>query len=220
MGYTRIMKIGIFDSGRGARFVAEKLSHLLPDLDYIIVDDQPHAPYGNRSLGDVARLTKAAIQPLLADCPIIIIACNSATAAAIDQLRRDYPEKIFIGFEPMIKPAALTSKTRRITLLATNATSSSPRTRQLIKQFAKDIIIDTPDTRSWASLIDAHNGDSIDLKAVASSIRAGSDTVIIGCTHYTDLTTRLAEYFPTVRLLEPTEAIARQLKRSLKLEPR
>ncbi len=205
------MTIGIFDSGRGGQFVAEKLRTILPDHDYIVIDDRDHAPYGERTLEDVAQLTDAAIQPILASCDIIVLACNTATVGAISMLREKYPNTTFVGFEPMIKQAALQSKTGHITLLATAATASSPRTKELTALYAPDIIIDTPDTTGWASMIDAGRADDIDLSEIAASIQDGSDTIIIGCTHYLALIERIESNYPSAPILEPTEAVARRI---------
>lgn len=206
-----MMNIGIFDSGLGGRLVAARLGQLLPEHTYDIIDDRAHAPYGERSYDEIAQLTEAAIQPLLARCQVIVIACNTATAAAITQLRERYPNHHFIGFEPMIKQAAATSQSQHVTLLATQATAQSVRTRELAQRYAADIQIDTPSTRGWAAAIDAGVPESIDLSEVVDSVEHGSDVIIIGCTHYIALEVRLAALHPGVTILEPTTAVARQL---------
>lgn len=205
------MKLGIFDSGRGGELVAEKLSTLLPAYEYEVINDLPHAPYGERSYDEIRILTDQAIQPLL-DCDIVIIACNTATAAAIDFLRDKYPNKTFVGFEPMIKPASATSQTGHITLLATKATAYSQRTNQLVATYAQKFIIDKPATFGWASHIDTNQVSAITFEEVAESINNGSDTIIIGCTHYIALIPQLKRLFPTVTILEPTEAVAKQIE--------
>jgi glutamate racemase len=203
------MRIGIFDSGRGGMFVAEKLRILAPNFDYIVVNDTEHAPYGERTHDDIQALTRAAIQPLIASCPVIILACNTATAAAIDELRIHYPMTQFLGFEPMIKSATTLSKNHHITLLATHATVHAPRTRTLIQNFAANCIVDAPDTTDWAWLIDQNRTDEIDLSKVEKSIRDGSDQIIIGCTHYIALEDRLRKF--GANALEPTASVAKRL---------
>lgn len=204
------MKIGIFDSGSGGRFVAQKLHKLLPDHDYTVIDDREHAPYGERSYEEIRELTHAAIQPIL-DSDVIVVACNTATAAAITSLRETYPGKVFVGFEPMIKPAAAVTKTQRITLLATYATAHSTRTNELIALHAPDITIDRINTLDWARKIDHNQTDDIALDEVAASIAASSDTIIIGCTHYIALMPRLRKLFSGVTILEPTSAVANRI---------
>ena len=207
------MNIGIFDSGTGGTLVAKQLERLVPEHTYLVVDDKQHAPYGERSLDEVALLTDVAIQPLIKKCSMIVIACNTSTAACIDQLRRDYPSIRFVGFEPMIKQAALVSKNRHFTLLATKATASSPRTKSLIERFAPDYLVDIPATSGWATAVDNASQDSIDLSEVNKSIENGSDTIIIGCTHYSALSDRISLLHPHVAILDPTEAVSRQIKR-------
>ncbi len=204
------MKIGVFDSGNGAKFVAQKLQTLIPEHEYIVVNDPEHAPYGERTYADIRALTHAAIAPLIDQCEIIVIACNTATAAAIESLRQTYPDTTFVGFEPMVKPAAELTHTGHFTLLATHATAHSTRTNQLIENYAAGLRIDIPDTTGWARAIDHESADAIDLESVRQSIADGSDTIIIGCTHYIALQSKLESLGATV--LEPTEAVARQLQ--------
>lgn len=205
------MKIGVFDSGRGGEFVADGLKKLLPEHEYIVVNDRQHVPYGSRTNSEVLQLTEAAIQPLLIDCPIIVIACNTATMAAISELRADHPNTRFVGIEPMVKPAAIVSTTRHITVLATPLTLQSSRYRHLINEYAPEVTIDEPSAAGWAAAIEAGSGDAIDFSELAQSIKSGSDTIVVACTHYITLLPRMQREFPGVTILQPTEAIARQI---------
>lgn len=207
------MHIGIFDSGDGGRFVMEKLQSFLPQHTYHRVADPEHAPYGKRSFDDIRRLLDNAIQPLIPICPIIVIACNTATAAGIDVLRQRYPQTVFIGFEPMIKPAARISQSKKIALLATHATQTAERTKQLIAAYAADCTITTVDTSDWAYKIDHQQTEHIDVSAVVAFVAAGGDTIIIGCTHYIALIPTLSELCPQAHILEPTEAVAGEISR-------
>lgn len=207
------MTIGIFDSGNGGRFVEEKLATIFPQTRFMRVADTKNAPYGERTYAEVARLCETAIQPLLAQCPIIIIACNTATVAAIESLRKKYPDTTFLGFEPMIKPAANLTKTNQIILLATRATATSPRTRALIKQYASGITVNSANTVGWATAIDTNKTAEINLDEVRKYVALGSDVIILGCTHYAALEETLSSMFPNVTILEPTAAVARQLTR-------
>lgn len=204
------MKIGIFDTGTGGELVAKRLKKLLPQHSYITAIDREHAPYGNRSPEEIIMLTNAAIQPLLS-CDIIVLACNTATTIAIQPLRQHYPSVRFVGFEPMVKPAAALTKSRHITLLATNATKQSQRLRALIDQYASDVHIDTPDTSTWAYMIDQGLTSDIVLNEVATSVAHGSDIIILGCTHYLALEERLRHQFPHCLIIEPTANIAKRI---------
>ncbi len=204
------MKIGIFDTGTGGELVAKRLRKLLPQHLYITAIDREHAPYGNRSPEEIITLTDAAIQPLLS-CDIIVLACNTATTIAIQPLRQCYPNVRFIGFEPMIKPAATLTKSHHITLLATDTTRQSQRLHALIGEYAAGIHIDTPDTRTWARMIDQGLTDDIALGEVATSVAHGSDIIILGCTHYLALEKRLSHQFPHCLIIEPTVNIAKRI---------
>src|SRR5690606_15571961 len=101
------MKLGVFDSGIGGETIAASLRIAFPKAEIEVVNDRKNVPYGSKSTEQIIILTDAAIQPLLTlSCDVIILACNSASAAAIETLRATYPEQKFIGLEPMIKPAA------------------------------------------------------------------------------------------------------------------
>ena len=204
------MKIGIFDTGTGGKLVAKRLKKLLPQHSYITAIDREHAPYGNRSPEEIIMLTDAAIQPLLS-CDIIVLACNTATAISIRLLRQRYPNVHFVGFEPMVKPAAALTKSCHITLLATNATKQSQRLHALINQYASDVRIDTPDTSTWAYMIDQGLTSDIMLNEVATSVAHGSDIIILGCTHYLALEERLRHQFPHCLIIEPTANIAKRI---------
>ena len=206
------MKVGVFDSGKGGECIADGLRKLLQEHEYMVVNDREHVPYGSRSDKEVVVLTDAAIQPLLATgCEIIVIACNTATMAAIGTLRATYPTIKFVGIEPMVKPAALVSKTGRIAVLATPLTLQSRRYRQLVETHANGTIISEPNTAGWAAAIEYGQADEIALDELDELIANGCDTVVLACTHYLALQARMVETFPGVTILEPTEAIARQI---------
>ena len=208
------MKIGVFDSGRGGEFIAEGLRKLLPEHEFIVANDREHVPYGSREDSEIIKLTTKAIQPLLeAHCPIVVIACNTATMAAIISLRAQFPETKFVGIEPMVKPAAAISKAHHATVLATPLTLKSDRYQHLLREYASELKIDQPNAAGWAAAIEHGEANAISFDEVAVSIASGSDTLILACTHYITLKERLQAHFPGVNILEPTEAIARQVTR-------
>lgn len=214
------MKLGVFDSGIGGEAVAAALQREFPHAEIITVNDRAHVPYGGRSKAEVTLLTHAAIQPLLqADCDSIIIACNTATALAIDTLRNAYPEQLFIGLEPMIKAAAATTKSGIIAVCATPATLASSRYNQLAETYATGIRIIEPNCRDWAHMIenDALNRQLIK-QTVDTACEHGADVIVLGCTHYhwiKDLIVEVAAGRAVV--LEPSEAIARRVTELLQL---
>ena len=206
------MNIGVFDSGRGGEFIAEGLKKLLPEHEYIVVNDREHVPYGSRTTGEVTALTDSAIQPLLdASCEIIVIACNTATMAAITTLRATYPATKFVGIEPMLKPAAAMSQTAHIAVLATPLTLQSKRYRQLVADYTNGVKVSEPNTAGWATAIEHNTPSQISFVELQELITAGCDILVLACTHYLALHSLLAHEFPHVQVLEPTEAIARQV---------
>lgn len=206
-----VMRIGIFDSGLGGDLVAARLKTLLPQYVYIAVHDRDHLPYGTRTLEDIVQLTDSAIQPLLqAGCSIIVLACNTATAAAIEELRTRYPNISFVGYEPMLKPAAKLTHAGVITILATPATLSSARYSNLKKQWAADIRVEEPDCSDWADTIErGRKPDSFD-DVIDQINRSGSDIVILGCTHYLAMEHDIRQCTGS-RVLEPTGSVARRI---------
>ena len=205
------MQIGVFDSGKGGAFVADRLRQLVPSCTFVLVDDSVNVPYGSRPSSEVIELTDRAIQPLLATCPIIIIACNTATTAGIHELRRRHPNTAFIGIEPMLKPARARSKTGHITVLATPGTLRSKRYQELKQLFAHASTVDEPATNDWARKIEDGLAHELDLSALHSSVRKGSDTLVLACTHYIGIKDYLQKVYPAVAILEPSEAIAERL---------
>ena len=207
------MQIGVFDSGKGGELVADGLRALLPHHNYTVINDRDHVPYGSRSNEEIIELTDSALTPLYGSCPIIVIACNTATMAALGKLRSRHPNTLFIGTEPMIKPANELSKTRRITVLATPLTLASERYKLLKESYGEGLTIDEPTTHHWAKHIEFDEKDVIDFNAVNESVRNGSDTIILACTHYLAIKHKLESELKDVTILEPTDAIARQIER-------
>lgn len=133
--------------------------------------------------------------------------------AAIISLRVQFPRTKFVGIEPMVKPAATISKTHHATVLATPLTLKSNRYQHLLREYASELTIDQPNAAGWAAAIESGKADTISFDEVAESVASGSDTLILACTHYITLKNRLQARFPGVNILEPTEAIARQVMR-------
>lgn len=205
------MRIGVFDSGKGGRLVAARLEALLPGHEWIIVDDIENVPYGEKDRKTIIALTEQAIAPLITECPIVVIACNTATTAAISTLRERYPSTHFVGVEPMIKPAAMQSISRHITMLATPYTLTSTRYHDLKVTYGSGVRIDEPTTKGWPKYIDDGKRERIDFSGLDTSVANGSDTIVIACTHYLDLLPTLSARYPGASLLEPCEALARRI---------
>ncbi len=217
-----IMKLGVFDSGIGGRAVAASLRLSFPEAELMIVDDHENVPYGSKTPQQILRLTDAAIQPLLtAQCDIIILACNSASAAAIEQLRLRYPTQAFIGLEPMVKPAAALTKSGTIAVCATPATLASERYHRLVKKYGQGIRILEPDCSQWATMIENNQINRAQIeRTINGCCEQGADVIVLACTHYhwiKDLITEVADGRAAV--IEPSEAIGRRVRQILDLHP-
>ncbi|MEO7904404.1 MAG: aspartate/glutamate racemase family protein [Candidatus Saccharimonadales bacterium] len=216
------MKLGVFDSGIGGEAVAAALRVSFPDAQVITVNDRLHVPYGDRSSSEVILLTNAAIQPLLREqCDVIILACNTATALAIQTLRSAYPQQQFIGIEPMIKTAAARTKSGIVAVCATPATLASERYDQLLADYGAGIRILEPNCRDWARMIENNLLEhQLIRQTVTTMCDQGADVIVLGCTHYhwiKDLIVETAGDRAVV--IEPSDAIGRRVQQLLSGEP-
>jgi len=207
------MRIGVFDSGIGGEAVAASLALSIPDAIITTVNDKAHVPYGNRDQQDIINLTNLALQPLLGNQDIIVIACNSATAAAIEWLRATYPDQIFVGLEPMVKPAVEQSRTGIIAVCATPATLASQRYTTLKKKYLDDTICLEPNCRNWASMIESSTIDrSIIEIEIDDVLQSGADVIVLACTHYHWIRSLIEEIVKgRATVLDPSEAIANRI---------
>ena len=136
------MKVGFFDSGIGGTCILRAFRKLCPDVATEYLADSAHCPYGNRPPEEIVRLSVANTEELLRrGCDVIVVACNTATAAAIDHLRAHWPDVPFVGIEPALKPAALKSKTGVVGVLATAGTFHGRLYNETKAKFARDVTV-------------------------------------------------------------------------------
>lgn len=208
------MKIGVFDSGIGGKSIADRLALDYPTAEVIYVNDRKNVPYGTRSQEEIIRLTDVAIQPLLeAKCDGIVIACNTATAAAIEALRKKYPATPFIGLDPMIKPAVALTKSSVIAVCATPSTLASNRYNDIKQQFASGIRIIEPDCSDWASMVEHSQIDTIKITEVVKNIcESGADVIVLACTHYHWIKDTIIEAAQgRAIVIDPSESISKRV---------
>jgi glutamate racemase len=214
------MRIGVFDSGIGGEAVAANLRQQFPAYEVLRVSDQAHVPYGTRSPADILHLTTVAIQPLIqADCDIIVIACNTASAAALPQLRLDFPNELFIGFEPMIKPAARRSKSKVVAVFATPATLASSSYKRLKSLHGARIQFVEPDCSDWASLIERNQMTREHIDSIVDyCLSEHADVIVLACTHYHWIFEEIqAACGDSAIVIEPTQAIIQRVRDLLEL---
>lgn len=182
--------IGVFDSGVGGLSVLRAIRLRLPSASLRYVADSAHAPYGEKSTDFIRdRAERIATHLIDQGATVIVVACNTATAVAIDELRRHWPACRFVGVEPGVRPAVAASRIRRVGVMATDATLRSERFRALVAREAGHCTIHLQACSGLAAAIEQREFDEpVLLELVqrhASALReAGVDVVALGCTHY------------------------------------
>lgn len=211
--------VGILDSGIGGLTVWSAIKARMPQLPCLYVADQAHLPYGPRPQTEIRALVSELSEQLLeAGARLIVLACNTASAAALSHLRTRFPDTPFVGMEPAVKPAALHTRTGVVGLMATRGTLQGELLRTTAARFAGTVKIVSSECPGLAEAIEA-GADSAVLRARLDEIlepmrAAGVDTVVLGCTHYPLIASTLTQVLgPTVHLIDPAPAIARQVER-------
>lgn len=213
-------RIGVFDSGLGGLSVWREIVRLRPDLESDYVGDRAHIPYGPRSMLEITQLSQAITRFLLRrGCTTIVVACNTASAAALSELRATHPDVRFVGMEPAVKPAALESRRKVVGILATAATFQGALFATAVERFAADVRLVRQVCPGLVELIESGEVDGPRTEALLRpflepSLSAGADTLVLACTHYSFVRTALERLAgPGVRILDPAPAVARQLDR-------
>ncbi|MFY9328918.1 MAG: glutamate racemase [Georgfuchsia sp.] len=212
--------IGVFDSGLGGLSVLAAIARALPQSDLTYFADTAHVPYGTKS-DDFIRSRVLAIGEHLATlgCNVIVVACNTATAAAVNALRERHPDIPIVGVEPGVKPAAAASKTRRIAVLATESTAKSERLARLIRDHANSVHVHIEPCPGWATRVETlHLDDPLFSAEIAAIIlpllERGIDQLVLGCTHYSFLAPVLKPLLKSrAELVDVADAVARQVSR-------
>lgn len=207
--------IGMFDSGVGGLSVLRELRRLAPNERVIYFADTAYFPYGPRPAAEVRKRAFAVVHRLLkADVKLIVVACNTASAAALPDLREAVAVP-FVGMVPAVKPAAMQSKTGRVAILATPGTLDGELFARVVSDFGRGVRIATVPGAGLAELVESGQaGTPAARKSVRDllepEVRAGADTVVLGCTHYAFLRADIEAEFPGVAILDTAEAVARR----------
>lgn len=211
--------IGIFDSGAGGLTVLTELVKIMPNERYIYFADTANCPYGSKPAEEIIHLSDRITQFLLSKgCKVVVVACNTATAAAIDHLRSSYNIP-FIGMEPAIKPASQNTKTKSIGVLATAGTFKGRLYIETSRKYAADVNVCYQVGEGLVELVESGKADSTEAEQllhryVDPMVDCNIDHLVLGCTHYPFLKSTLEKILPSnITIVDPAPAVALQTKR-------
>ncbi len=217
--------IGIYDSGMGGLTVWREVRRALPEESLVFLGDGKNCPYGSRTREEIRRLADAAVARLVEEegCKMVVVACNTATAAAIDQLRAKYAPMPLVGMEPAVKPACLATRSGVVGVLATERSLDGDLFRRTAARYGEGIEVVTAAGRGFVELVEADREDTPEAEAcvrevVAEMLARGADQIVLGCTHYPFLLPVLqrvlAEHTDRtgrdVAIVDPSPAVARR----------
>jgi glutamate racemase len=210
--------VGFFDSGVGGRCVLDAFRRLRPDEPTVYVADSENCPYGNKPPDEIVRLSKRIAADLIGrGCEVVVVACNTATAAAIDELRSEWPDVPFVGMEPAVKPAALGSKSGVVGVLATRGTFNGRLYRETSSKVADAVRIIECVADEFVNLVERGvvlgvEAEDAVRRRLEPLIAAGADRIVLGCTHFPHLK-HLMENVADGRaeIVDPSDAVARRI---------
>lgn len=233
-----MIKIGVFDSGEGGLSVLKEITRLLPEAEYIYYSDNAHCPYGEKSPEYIQDRARAITERLLKEgADVIVVACNTATAAAISVLRSEYSDAssqevhdrvrkltggrhdhiCFIGMEPAVKPAALGTRTGVVGVLATAGTLKGSKYLKTKESVDDQVNVFEHVGRGFVELVEegrlsGSEAEDVVKASLGPLLSAGVDIIVLGCTHYPFLLPVLQKVAgPDIRFIDPAPAVARQL---------
>lgn len=214
--------IGVFDSGVGGGTVVRHIRRLLPAEAVVFLADQANCPYGSRSVEELRTLSAANTRWLLdAGAKLIVVACNTASAGALQWLRRKFPEVPFVGMVPAVKPAAQRTESGVVGVMATPATIQGRLLQDVIDQWADDVEVVSQVCHGLVEQIEAGalntpETEQLLRRCLDPLLAAGTDTLVLGCTHYPYLLPQIQRIAgPDVTIVDAAPAVARQVERVL-----
>ena len=212
--------VGVFDSGLGGTSVLAALVRELPGESFVFFGDSAHNPYGEKTPNEVLRLSRNITGGLLrAGCKAIVIACNTATSAAAETLRREHPDVPIIGVEPALKPAVLAAQGGRVLVMATPMTVRLDKFQHLMQTWGDEAEVIAVPCEGLAARIEHGDLDSPDLLDLLHSLVGAYeglvDAVVLGCTHYPFVREQIRAVLGDVAFFDGAQGTARQLRRRL-----
>ena len=214
--------VGFFDSGLGGLCILDAFKALCPHESTVYIADSKNCPYGNKPAAEIVKLAESNTRRLLRrGCKMVVVACNTATAAAIDFLRERHPEVPFIGIEPAVKPAALRSKTGVVGVLATAGTFGGRLYNETKAKFAKDVTVIATVADEFVEIVERKEISGAAAERVVRArieplLKAGCDKIVLGCTHFPHLKPLIEKICDgRAEVIDPSDAVARQARRVL-----
>jgi glutamate racemase len=225
MANTSNAPIGIFDSGVGGISVLRAVREQMPEEAILYFGDQGHIPYGPRPMEQIRIYSGAITEFLLErDAKLIVVACNTASAAALRYLREQFPDLQFVGMEPAVKPAAERTQTGRVGVLATPATFQGALYASVVERFANGVDLFQHTCPGLVQQIEQGNLDGTETRqilqeALLPMLAKNIDTVVLGCTHYPFVIPLIKQIVgENVRVIDPAPAVAKQTRRLLEIQ--
>lgn len=208
--------IGVFDSGVGGKSVANAIEKGLPDSTVLYREDKENVPYGTKSKDELFALVRPILEDMSTQCDIIVIACNTVSTVLITELRAIISVPL-VAIEPMIKPAALKTKSRVIAVFATPTTLSSTRYAWLKDQYAKNLTVLEPDCSDWSAMIENNEINEAKIEDTVENVCSkGADVIVLGCTHYHWIEQEIkATARGRAEILQPESAIVSRVEQVL-----
>ena len=214
--------VGVFDSGVGGLSVLREIEALMPNENIIYFGDQGHVPYGPRPMEQIQDFSEGITRYLLAQhAKIIVVACNTASAAALTYLRQTFPDVQFVGMEPAVKPAAEKTQTGKVGVLATPATFQGALYASVVERFANGVELFQNTCSGLVQQIEVGNLDGAETRKILEDalhpmLEKNIDTVVLGCTHYPFVIPLIEKIVgEKVRVIDPAPAVAKQVNRLL-----
>ena len=224
MTFPSSFPIGIFDSGVGGISVLRAIREQMPEESLIYFGDQGHIPYGSRPMEQIRDFSETITNFLLAqNAKIIVVACNTASAAALKYLRERFPTVQFVGMEPAVKPAAEYTQTGKVGVLATPATFQGALYASVVERFANGVRLFQDTCPGLVQQIEQGNLNGEETRqilegALLPMLEKNIDTVVLGCTHYPFVIPLIQQIVgDQVRVIDPAPAIAKQTRRLLEV---
>ncbi len=211
--------IGLYDSGMGGLTVWREVRRALPRESLLFLGDGKNCPYGDRPREEIRILADRAVGELVRrGCKLVVVACNTATAAAIDFLREKYASTPIVGMEPAVKPACLHTQSGVVGVLATERSLDGELFRRTAARYGRDIEVVTAPGRGFVELVESDREDTPEAeacvrRALEEMLNRGADQIVLGCTHYPFLmrTIQRVVGLRAVTIVDPAPAVARRV---------